>query len=110
MKHFLFFLVHPKWWLRNSRINKAWDKWLNDALDDPTYTNPEQYTINLNGVKIWIGNYPYDYGHRFYDDLWNEFNYLPSRKTALKLKRSLEDHYLDSIDGDFFEQEYWGER
>ena len=88
--------LNPGTWLRNQRTCKIWDKELNEMLDNPVFTEGydgsyltkksfDDYTITLNGTRLWISNYPYCYGYN-YD---NNNSKLPKRGTVKRLHNIL---------------------
>lgn len=80
-------IITSKCWVRVGVTNKEWDESLNQALDAPTFSEYERFSIKLNGIKLWIGNYPYSYGHKYHDPS-NEVK-LPTRATVFKLKDAI---------------------
>lgn len=76
-------MFRPIWWLRNNKTSRILDIWMNDALDNPTFSEKSDLTIMLNKKRVWIGNYPYAYGSVA------GLKRLPSRKTALRLENSI---------------------
>lgn len=77
-----------------------WDKILNDILDQPkTEVRFEfneyclaVYGIYINGVPIWIANYPFAYGGHY------AHHYaLPKRRTRERLNKFLKDNGLNEF-------------
>lgn len=90
-KDFFFTVFHVGHWFRNHPTDKYWDQQLNILLDNkPTFTEFQAYTLRLNGVLIWVSNYPYCYGHPY--PLMAKS--LPSRSTARKLQRMALSAYI----------------
>jgi hypothetical protein len=87
--NFLRFLIRPEFWVMNYDFHPAWDRKVNDTLDNVTnakfsYNTPcEEYlTCEINGLSIWIGNYPYGFG-----TFGIHGTQRPSRATIVRLKR-----------------------
>ena len=86
-------LITPNCWLRNYRTDKEWDSELNKMLDNPIftcrYTELEPFDIHINGVSIWICNYPYAFAYSYtpLKDICEKC--LPRRSTVFRLKDAL---------------------
>ena len=50
-------------WIRNRRTCRKWDNKLRELLKNPVFTDYNTYTVKINGVEIWVENYPYCYGY-----------------------------------------------
>ena len=87
--------LNPRYWIKNEPVNKKWDKALRDMLENPIVTERSKYTVKLNGVTIWKGNYPYGYGNP-YGYNTNVDNLSPSRRTCYKLHKLISDEHTDS--------------
>ena len=44
------------------KYNPYIDDFLNDIMDRRVELELTEYTVNIGDVRIWIGNYPYNYG------------------------------------------------
>ena len=86
---YLRVLFHPTCWGRNARTNRAWDRKLNEMLDNPTFSHHGGYIITLNGTKIWIENKYYAYGSNY--SIKNNDD-LPSRRTVFRLVDSINEY------------------
>ena len=88
MSEFLYtlrWLLNPAFWLRNKPTNRSWDLMILNQLKEPLFERINEYTVNLNGVAIWVKNYPYCYGYDYTEKNLG----LPSRSTTLKLKDAI---------------------
>lgn len=83
IKTVLRILMTPKCWARNYLTHKKWDKALREQLLNPVFTEISEHSVKLNGVEIWVANYPYAYGSQ-YSSRTRE-KYLPSRATVFLL-------------------------
>jgi len=80
----IYFVVNPRWWVMNDYYNEIWDRELNNLLDNYKLKDIDKYTATLNGVEIWIGNYPYAYATVY----TNGHVYgRPSRSTIYRLRQ-----------------------
>jgi hypothetical protein len=67
--------------------DEYWDRELNQLLDDYKLKDIDTHTAVLNGVQVWIANYPYDYGT-------SGFSGRPSRRTIYRLRKRVK---IDSM-------------
>jgi hypothetical protein len=67
----------------NNIYNEIWDRELNNLLDNYKLKDIDNYTATLNGVEIWIGNYPYAYGTVHTNGHYGR----PSRSTIYRLRQ-----------------------
>lgn len=88
MKYFLRALFSPSCWIRSHGTSLAWDKRLNQLLDNPETVVIQQHTTYINGVCIWTSNFPYGYGSRYRP----AESGLPKRSTAYRLNDFLEGY------------------
>lgn len=90
LKQFLVCYLCP---VRVYKTDKRWDKKLNDIIDNcKSFERRSPYTVLLNGIDIWVTNWPYAYGAP------GLLTCLPKRKTALKLRMFIaeqEDGFID---------------
>jgi len=86
MKNFLKILFNPAIWFLNYPVSKKWDKLLNEVLDSPNLHIKQEgpYTVSINGLKVWVSNYPYAYGTPYL------IHASPRRTTILKLKKMMD--------------------
>jgi len=56
-KDFLFTLVRPNYWIMNHRYNRDWDRAILRGLDNPVFSEDDQYTVMFHGKCIWVENY-----------------------------------------------------
>ena len=87
----LQFIFRPSFWISNSGVNLTYDAWLQKELDKPDPVScVGQYTCVVGGKVIWVGNFPYSYGHLYSP----EIEALPRRATRIKLQNKLIEHSL----------------
>jgi len=95
-------LFSPKLWYRIAKVNKEYDTWLWDKMEEgchriEPYMFREQLCIKSKcsvlfaGKQIWIVNAPYADGT--YDPVRNQYYFMPSRTTALRF-RKMYDAYI----------------
>lgn len=88
IRGFFKYLLRPRFWFRNYSFNADWDRRLNEILDSPEFENMDNYWAEINGVKIWIANYPYAYGQLGGTEV------MPSRETVERLHKAVIKHRL----------------
>ena len=81
---FLWAIVHPGFWLMNYPYSKEWDEWMKKMLDVGKFTDIGPFTAKLNGVWVWINNYPYAAFTNYPGEKCR-----PARRTIAKLKEKL---------------------
>ena len=75
---FLSCFLYP---FRLHKVDKRWDKKLNDLINDcQNLERRSGFSVAINGVSVWVSNWPYSYGSPRNIDI------LPTRKTALRLR------------------------
>ena len=70
-------LVTPSCWRLNYPVSGSWDAALNEMLDNPYFTKIEDCTVTLDGLDIWVKNFPYAYGAPYPDR--QDIHFLPRR-------------------------------
>jgi hypothetical protein len=75
----IYFIINPKWWSMNYDYNDKWDQELNHLLDNYKLSGFDGFNGYLNGVGVWLRNYPYAYAERNYR--------RPSRFTIYRLRQ-----------------------
>jgi len=90
-------LFTPHCWLQNQGYSSVYDKSLREALRNPVFSEFGDYTIKLNGVEIWIENYPYSYGMPKSRTGISTFksNYRSSRRTIFWLHDAIKDFEIN---------------
>lgn len=93
IKDFLFAVTHPNHWVRNDGTNNILDKRIREALLNPKFECLCEHTVVLNGVHLWIANYPYAYG----DIYANPFHVegLPKRRTVARLRDAVRKYAME---------------
>lgn len=71
------------------RYDIDWDTRLNALLDQGYPPTAGYLTTSINGTGIWIGNYPYAYGHMYSS---GKESGMPSKATKLRLRKYIRDH------------------
>ena len=90
----LQYIFRPSFWMQNGLTCKVWDKRLNKLMDEAkVVTRTSEYSVSIDGVPIWTGNYPYAYGNMYCGS-----RLLPKCRTRERLQRF--------IDQKLFEKEY----
>lgn len=90
---FDWYRLLPQYWIQNEPTCWAWDAALNDLLDNHKIKRDGSYVCQINGVRIWVGNFPYSYGHAL-EGLLSTGSGLPSVKTRKRLaERIVNDLY-----------------
>jgi len=80
LKDIIFFLTHPDYWIMNHPYNKEWDKKLKTLMKQHLFTNIDGATADIDGIKLWIANYPYA-SFTIYEAIGTNFRVRPSRRT-----------------------------
>jgi len=87
----LQFLFKPMFWGMNESYSTEWDKKLNDMMSKYDFTDIENCTAKLNGMEIWITNYPYSTFMPYERNSGNrKHKYRPSRLTIKRAMEKLE--------------------
>jgi len=87
-------LATPKWRIRlnpirNFKTNWAWDRKLNELLDDNAPIKiVDQYHAMIGDQEIWLENFPY----ASFSGPGSNAQRLPTRKTAVRLTERLMQH------------------
>ena len=86
---FIWSLCAVHYWLTDGCVNKYYDKWCRQQLKDGiTFTDLTEYTVKMNGIKVWIANHPFA-SFRTYDNP-KLIEMHPSRYTKRLLKKELD--------------------
>lgn len=86
----LQFIVRPSFWFGAYRVNMNWDKKLNELLDHHEATDGRDstgdgvYVVVLQGIPVWVENFPYGFGRCNFP---GANNCLPRRLTRLRLRK-----------------------
>jgi len=99
--YYMRIILTPSCWIRVGSTDKAWDSLVQEQLKNPVFTNNKEFTVELNGVELWIGNYPCKYGtdHSFGYGNFGTDDYLPSMVTVFKLKDAIDKWLIEYIKG-----------
>lgn len=89
-------LFTPSAWNQNEPTSLEWDKRLNYLLDNYEIVVEGNYTIKINGVEVWISNYPYSYGKTYHNEAFGQV--LPTLKTRQRLKTAVEQIAIKEFD------------
>lgn len=87
-------IITPSCWIRNYETSSQWSVELNDILNNnPKFEGFKSifgypYSIELNGVSIWISNYPYACCNKCIEQT------LPSRKLVFKFFDIMNDEKI----------------
>lgn len=90
--------ISPSYWLMLDDYSHEWDKSIRSALKSPEFSDSHRSgcSIALNGVKLWICNYPYSYGHS-YDSTFGRKQVRPSRTTIWYLRRAIDRYQKETL-------------
>ena len=80
----LWVFIHPRFWLMNYPYEEKWEKFVQEAVLDGHFTDITEYTAKLNGVQVWINNYPYAAFTNY-----PSAQFRPARKTIYELRKKL---------------------
>lgn len=92
MRDILRVIFSPIHWIRNASTSHVLDEFILNALKNPRFEYVSRYVVKLNGLDIWIRNYPYAYGSMDKYD-----GSLPSRTTVLNLKRAVDKFMVQHL-------------
>lgn len=95
LKLFIRVLFSPSCWIRNTRCCPIWDYQLRKELQNPVFTDADRYTIKLNGVCLWSGNFPYA-SYSLHPPIGYES--LPSRRTVFLIHDAIARHNCEGFD------------
>lgn len=85
MLDFFWVLIRPHFWIRNYRFSKEWDKFIRKCIDENRpVQSKSRYDVKIDGVTIWIENYPHAYGRPYGDCPVQDV--LPARRTAKRFR------------------------
>lgn len=109
MKYLLKTLLTPSCWLRPEFTNYKLDHKINELINNKssvklprlstgsvyyyTYDMIGPASVELGGMRIWTGNYPFSYGGCYLTNYAKDLKGLPSRKTVFKLKEYIDLHW-----------------
>ncbi len=92
----LQFIFRPSFWIMNYSYNSALDEELKKRMDKPFTDFDGGYTAKLDGITLWVANYPYAcmtiQNLKGIDD-----NIRPSRLTILRLYKKYIKDYINYI-------------
>lgn len=85
-------MLMPSMWIMIHKYSPAWDEALNRMLDKPVFENDDHYTVKLNGVHVWVQNYPFGYATPY--GMGEQVR--PRRSTILRFRKlHLQNKYKD---------------
>jgi len=65
LKRLLYYLSRPWLILYLFEVyDRGWDKELNDLLDTNPHVSDGYIAVDIGGMNIWLGNWPYSFGYR----------------------------------------------
>lgn len=86
---YIWCLFAVSYWIQRKKYNKVYDDWCKDQLKDGiTFTDLTEYTVKMNGVKVWIANHPFASFRTYDNPRLTEMH--PSRYTRHLLKKELD--------------------
>ena len=83
----------PLYWMQNTATCKAWDAILNDALDQGPVKYRGGHTANIDGLTVWVSNWPYAYGSPYQGGP----EPLPKVATRKRLKKAIHKAWLNAM-------------
>lgn len=93
LKYTLVALLNTCSWFRNHKTSKNLTEFIHRSLDTGHKLNViDNYYVTLNGVKLWVENYPYSFGNVVKSDGYHSHSgpqdekRLPSRGAARRLR------------------------
>lgn len=101
LKNWVYKITHPSVWITvNRRSNYAFEKMVREAMENRTLKLVVYEYVNAHTLKayeptigqIWLGNYPYGFGHLYAEDSYSKQPAV-SERFAPKLKA-----YIDAKD------------
>ena len=85
MREFVFRLLHMGAWTQSYPTNMNYSRALEARIDQGAeVTNIDEYTVDIDGVCIWVSNFPYAYGRTYPNG-----GILPSARVRYKLREYL---------------------
>ena len=87
MNNILYFariILDPRYWIKNERTDYDYNESVKLQLENANFKRFSSYRVDLNGVALWVKNYPYSYGG-LYDRLNCSDVKGLSRMTIVKL-------------------------
>jgi len=69
-------------------IDEEWDIFLNKLISNYSKIKIERYTVFIDNIEIWIGNYPYSYEWMYVQE--NTSRHLPKLETRARLKDTID--------------------
>lgn len=80
----LKYLFKPNFWVMVEPYSRQWDIKLNEMLDKENSVRVvSEFWVDVGGIKVWIGNYPYGYGNP------ELIGVRPSRATIERLREAV---------------------
>lgn len=78
MRYLLRVLFTPSCWVRARKVDRVWDRVLNEVLDtNPEIKRVDAYRASINGYQVWVENCPYS-------ALKSPREGLPTRRTVFR--------------------------
>ncbi|MDX8383284.1 MAG: hypothetical protein R8M45_04325 [Ghiorsea sp.] len=62
IKNATFTIFHREYWVMLNKYDAGWDDFIRKSLENPTFestASPNGCTVVLNGVTLWLANFPY---------------------------------------------------
>jgi hypothetical protein len=84
----------PGFWLQNYKTDLDWDRALNKALDADNINVVSSCTVMVNGIPVWIENWPYAYGSLYSSGC----NFLPKVATRKRLRKAILMASISAVD------------
>ena len=82
LSDFFFRLVRPSFWGQHYTTDYVYDELLNQILDKCEIEIVDIYTVKINGIEVWVSNFPYSYGYMYK----NPDRGMPRPRTRVRLQ------------------------
>lgn len=64
VRYRMFRILRPKFWVQTRPTCDEYSAHLEKKIKSkPQVVRVDERTVNMDGVEIWVANYPYCYGH-----------------------------------------------
>lgn len=83
-----WYRLTPSYWFQNYPTDPDWDEFVSMAIDTGDITEITHHTCKVGGIKTWISNWPYAYGHPYEGGFTEILPYVATRK---RLRRSIQN-------------------
>lgn len=97
IKDYLFRILRPKFWRQNYPTCDLLSAAIERAIDSKSPVKfISTYAIEMGGLQLWVGNYPYAFGHM----VNMGFEEIPTARVRAKLKKYITEAVLKETTND----------